>query len=381
WQIERGAVNFGAGAPAMPATPVMLIEGSMSRLDLAGYLLLWRQLARSPAWPALHVELTAGELLAADRSIAEVHVSADAGLASSQLRLESADLDARVRWPAVVDPAHPVSAHLERLDLAQFGGGGAAAALISALGSDSQLSVSDLGWRGRSLGSLEATLAARAGALEVNDLHVSGPGGEVRGTLKCRDGACRASLGLASHDAAATLTRLGFRADLSAAHAAASAALEWPTDGTPMLASARGQIHVELEDGLTRGATPGDAAPLGLLAIPGLVAGMGLPQLPFTRLAADFTVKDGQAVTSDLHLDGDTEILMRGRIGLLARDYEAQVWVMKGEERLPGALRRLGPGPRVAALWLSLRELFAGAAQPRAALRLHGTWDDPMVSP
>jgi hypothetical protein len=28
-----------------------------------------------------------------------------------------------------------------------------------------------------------------------------------------------------------------------------------------------------------------------------------------------------------------------------------------------------------------LRELFTGANRERAALRLHGTWDDPMVSP
>ena len=90
---------------------------------------------------------------------------------------------------------------------------------------------------------------------------------------------------------------------------------------------------------------------------------------------------DGAAVTSNLHLDGDTEILMRGRVGLLAHDYDAQVWVLKGEERLPAAVRRLGPGPRVAALWMSLRELLTGEGREHVTLRLRGTWDDPMVSP
>jgi len=55
--------------------------------------------------------------------------------------------------------------------------------------------------------------------------------------------------------------------------------------------------------------------------------------------------------------------------------------VLKGEERLPAAVRRLGPGPRVAALWMSLRELVTASSHERAALRLHGTWDDPMVGP
>ena len=55
-------------------------------------------------------------------------------------------------------------------------------------------------------------------------------------------------------------------------------------------------------------------------------------------------------------------------------------WVLKGEERLPAAVRGLSPGPRVAALWMSLRDLFAGGERERAALRLRGTWDDPMVT-
>ena len=85
---------------------------------------------------------------------------------------------------------------------------------------------------------------------------------------------------------------------------------------------------------------------------------------------------------SDLHFDGDAEILMRGRIGLVSRDYDQKVWVLRGEERLPAAVRRFGATPRVAAAWLSLRDLFArGGAQDRsrAVLRLQGTWDDPMV--
>ncbi|HXY98148.1 MAG TPA: DUF3971 domain-containing protein [Steroidobacteraceae bacterium] len=384
WRIERGAVSFAGGVPAMPSAPVIEIEGSVSRLDLTGYALLWRQLARNSALPALRVELTAAELLAAGRSFADVRVSAEAGLAAGQVRLESQDLDAHVAWPATVDAAHPVSAHLERLDLAELSGSGASfAALLAALGSDAQLSVGDLRWEGRPLGSLDATLAVHGGALELQGLHVAGAGDEARGALGCRDGACRASFSLASHSAAATLARLGLRPDLTAARAVASGELEWPAAAAATLADARGQLHVELDDGLARGVTvPGaQGNPPGLLAVPGLLAGLNLPQLPFVHLSADFKVADGQAATSNLHLDGDTEILLRGRIGLLAHDYDAQVWVLKGEERLPAAVRRLGPGPRVAALWMSLRELFAGADHERAALHLRGTWDDPIVSP
>ena len=382
WRIERGAVSFAAGAPAMPAAPVLEIEGSVSGLDLPGYAPLWRQLARNSAVPALRVELTAAELLAGDLRLPDVRVSAEAGLSSGQLRLASRDLDARLLWPAAVDAAHPVSAHLERLDLAALPVGGIAP-LLAALGSDAQLSIGALLWQDRLLGGLDATLAAHTGALELRDLRIAGAGDEAHGSLNCRDGRCRASFTLASHDAAATLARLGFRSDLSAARALASGELEWPATSASIPGDARGQLHVELDDGLARSAPAAGAerSSFGLLAVPGLIAGLGLPQLPFGRLSADFKVADGQAVTSNLHLDGDTEILLRGRIGLVTRDYDAQFWVLKGEERLPAAVRRLGPGPRVAALWMSLRELFTGSGHERAALRLHGTWHDPMVSP
>jgi len=101
--------------------------------------------------------------------------------------------------------------------------------------------------------------------------------------------------------------------------------------------------------------------------------------LHFASLEAGFDVSDGKASTSDLHFDGDAEILMRGRTDLVARAYDQQVWILRGEGRLPAVVRRLGPTPRVAAAWLSLRELFAGSDRSKASLHLQGTWDDPIV--
>ena len=127
--------------------------------------------------------------------------------------------------------------------------------------------------------------------------------------------------------------------------------------------------------------------PCALLAVPALIAGVGgdgaPPELHFSHLSADFELRGGQAFTSNLHFDGDAEILVRGRVGLVARDYDEQAWILRGEERLPAAVRRLGPTPKVAALWLGMREVWAGAPaeHSRAALRLRGTWDDPIVTP
>ncbi|MGO9803082.1 MAG: YhdP family protein [Steroidobacteraceae bacterium] len=381
WQIERGAVRFGASVPALPEVPVVRIEGNLSRLDLAAYAALWRALARNSAWPALRVELNTTELLAAGRSYPNVRLTAESGAGSDVLRLESPQLAGVVRLPAMVDAAHPASVRLERLDLPELAAAPAAAALLGALSSNAQLAIDDLRWQGRSLGSLSANLAAHADAIELSEVTLAGAGDEAHGALRCQ-ALCRATFSLESADAAATLVRLGLPSDLAAARTRVSGALEWPAFTAPAWASITGLLHMELGEGVarsTRAATPEDS-PFGLFAVPGLIAGLGLPELRFTRLTADFALGDGQAFTSDLHLDGDTEILMRGRIGLVAHDYDAQVWVLKGEQRLPAAVRSLVPAPKVAALWLSLRELFTGAGHGRAALRLRGTWNDPMVT-
>ncbi|MGH8132577.1 MAG: AsmA-like C-terminal region-containing protein, partial [Steroidobacteraceae bacterium] len=386
WQIERGAVSFGAPAPVLPAEPEVLVQGTVSRLDLPGYALLWRQLTHNAAWPALQARLQATELFAGGRSYPDVTVLADSNQGVDRLRLESADLAGEVRWPGSAD-GHPASAHLARLNVPALTDPAAGAGLIAALGPTAQLSIDDLQWQGRSLGAFTATVLTHAAALDVTEAHLAGTSAEAGGTVHCQHELCHAEFSLDSHDASATLASLGFRGDLGAARGHATGDLQWASqaDGAA-LATAEGRLHIELDDGVARStAVPGGrtaGTPLGLLAVPALLAGMGSPPLRFSRLTADFAVHDGQAATSDLHVDGDAEILMRGRIGLAAQDYDAQVWVLKGEQRLPAAVRAFGPTPKMAALWLSLRELFAGAGAGRehVALRLRGTWNAPIVT-
>lgn len=381
WQIERGALSLDPGPAVLPAGPEMRISGRVGRLDLAAYAALWRELARDAAWPMLSVDLAAAELRAGARSFGAAQVFADRGPGVDRLRVESPELTGEVRWPAAADAAQPVVVRLERLDLAGLDAGATGAAL-GAFGPAVQLSVAQLDWQGRPLGALAATLAARAGSFEIREPAAGGAGDVTRGTLACEAPLCRARVSLETHDAGAMLTRLGLRADLTGAHGAVSAELVWPASAAPTLTTLRGTVHLELEDGVAQGSAAAGApgTPPGLLAVPGLIAAMGLPQLPFARLSGDFTLGGGAALTSNLHLDGDTEILLRGRVGLAARDYDAAVWVLRGAERLPAVVRALPPAARMAALWMSLRELFGGAGRAPAAWRLRGTWDDPMVT-
>jgi uncharacterized protein YhdP len=353
WQVTRGALSLGAAAPQLPSAPVMQLSGRVSRVDLPACIALWRGLAHNPGWPALHAQLTVAELTVSSNAYDEVTLTADSSGGADTLRLDSQDLSGDVRWPA----------------------GGAPA----------KLTIEDLRWQGRSLGRLTAALTVGSGStFEADDIHLSGAKHTGEGTLRCEAAACQAKFSLESEDAAATLASFGLRSDVSAAHARLEGELDWQPPGPlPPLATATGRLHIQLEDGTTQpgGAESADT-PFALLVVPALIAATGSPELRFASLTGDFTLREGQAVTSDLRFDGDAEILMRGRVGLLAHDYDGQLWILRGEGRPPAALRGFGPAPKIAALWLSLRSLIEGqaASLPRGVLRLRGSWDEPVVT-
>ena len=389
WRVERGNVQFGGAAAVLPGEPVVLVEGRLGRLDLPAYVAAWQQLREEPAAAPIRADLVAGEMLVAGRGYADVRVLAERTEAGADLQLVSPDITGTAHWPAVTNASHPAQFHFVRLNVPDGGAFAASAELIAALGPATALSVDDIVWEGHSLGSASATIESGGNTVDVTDLHMIDSTQEVNGTVHCQSTACRLKFNLDSTNAAATLADFGFRPELTAAKATVEGDLEWRVGADqPALGTLAGRLNLRLEDGMTRTARDPDAegTPFALLLVPALMSGIDQDAeshgLRFSRLEGDFELSAGEATTSNLHLDGDAEILMRGRTGLVARDYDQQVWILRGEGRLPAPVRRLGPTPRVAAAWLSLRELFAGArgeAGSRAPLHLQGSWDDPIV--
>jgi uncharacterized protein YhdP len=409
WRIERGAVRLAPGAagdaaagpaprapivaadaPVVPARAVLSVDGRVGRLDLPACLALWRQAAGDAALPDLDAHLSAAQLLAGTHAYAGVRVAASASRLGGELRVEAPGLALVTSWPAAIDRDHPATVHLASFNIAQPEDVALSAALATALAPAAQLAIDDLRWQGRALGSLSARLAAQADLVEADALQLSGDAVRVSGTVRCQSAACLLSFSLDSADVAAALTAFGLRPDTSARRARLEGELRWSLQAAAPLATLGGHLHMRLEDGLAQAARSAGGEPFALLSVPALIAGMSAAADPgadaglhFVSLTADYELRDGEAFTRDLHFDGDAEILVRGRVGLSRGDYDQQAWILHGEDRLPAAVRRLGPTPRIAAAWLALRELFAGnpADRTRTALRLRGTWNDPIVAP
>ncbi|HTC15154.1 MAG TPA: DUF3971 domain-containing protein [Steroidobacteraceae bacterium] len=389
WRIGRGALRFAANMPPLPAEALLTVDGRVRTLDLAACLLLARQAGADAALPALRANLTANTLAVGSSSYAEVMVSAATGAGGGALELQSPRLRGSARWPARLSAAAPAHVHLASFDLAQPADGALGAALAAALAPASDLRIDEFSWQGHPLGALSAVFGIESDALSVREFTLSGASTTAHASARCQNGECAASVSLDSSDVAATLAAFGLRGDISARSALLAGQLHWDYAAAVPLATLGGHLHMQVEDGVTRReAAPGVS--FGLLAVPALLAALGADvgedaerPLHFASLVADYQLADGEATTSGLHFDGDAEILVRGRVGIANQDYDAQAWILRGEERLPDTVRRLAATPRIAAAWLALRELFgAPRSDPRrSALSLRGSWNDPIVGP
>jgi uncharacterized protein YhdP len=268
------------------------------------------------------------------------------------------------------------------------------AGLVSVLAPVARLRAENVTWEGRQLGLLQAALSSDDRGVHIDSVRLHGPAHELEGNAHCETSleSCRFELEATSTDAAQALRDFGFADDVEAKRARLTAEVDWRREpDRTWLASLSGRVGISLERGRIRGTQGELATPFALFVIPALlaeedpanpgVAREGEAGLAFRRLQGDYTLLGGQATTANLHLDGAAEILARGRVGLVDRDYEQVAWILEGEERLPSAVRRFGATPQVAAAWLQLRDFFGGSEieDSRAILHLHGSWARPIV--
>jgi uncharacterized protein YhdP len=310
-----------------------------------------------------------------------------------QVRADSASLAGVLYVPHEISSRSPATLELARLEVAPAENAASPAALVAALAPAARVDADSVIWNGRRLGTVHARFGVEDDRLHVQELLARGPSHELRAAGECERafGRCRVAVQIDSHDVTQTLRDFAFAPEVAAQRATLIADVEWQPDGAlPALASLGGKVTFTLEEGRVLSAPAQDASPpFALLTIPallreegGTVAGDGAGQVAFRRLEADYSLRDGQAFTANLHFDGEAEVLARGRVGLVDRDYDQVAWVLEGEERLPAALRRFAATPRVAAAWLRLRDWFGApdVGEPSAVVRLHGSWARPIAS-
>jgi uncharacterized protein YhdP len=395
WQPTSGGLRFGGGPPRFGREAELDLSGRLARVDLSPWLIAFRKLAASGRAAPLNVNLVVDDLVIAGVSCKTASLDAQARSDGAlELRVESPELTGVARWPG---GALPTEVQLDSLTLPHSTDPAELAIVVAALAPAARVSASAVVWQGRTLGSLAADVQSTTDGLVIEPLELSGASGDAHGAVRCAASSerCHARFELASRDAAVTLRDFGFRDDLSAQHAALEGELEWPLQlppGRSWLASLTGRLSLALSEGSTLVPSDASGVPFPLLAVSALLhdsrasraasdGASAAGRLGFTQLTADYELREGSAFTSNLHFDGDAEIVMTGRSGLAAGDYDYRAWILRGEDRLPSAVRRFAAAPHLAAAWLALRDLLSGPPEGRSRAELHlgGTRDAPLV--
>ncbi|MBM7127193.1 YhdP family protein [Dyella flava] len=173
------------------------------------------------------------------------------------------------------------------------------------------------------------------------------------------------------------------RADLNAS---------WP--GGPWsfeLDNMDGNLNVNVTNGRIPKASPGVTGRLfGLASIAELPRRMSLDfgdvfgkGFGFDSITGDFKLKDGNAVTRNLKIEGPAaEITITGRTGLRARDYDQQVVVLPHVGSSLPVVGAVVGGPIGAAAGFAIQGVLGRGLSHVATQRYHigGTWDKPVVT-
>ena len=197
---------------------------------------------------------------------------------------------------------------------------------------------------------------------------------------------------LESNDLSAALEDLNMMRSLRAKKGDVSLQVYWP--GAPnddFLPVISGNISMDFRNGELRDLEPGAGKLLGLLSITALPRRLALDfsdvfaaGLSFDRLSGDYVLRDGDAFTNNLTLDGPTaKAVLVGRTGLGTRDYDQTAVVTASIGNTLPVAGALAGGPAVgAAVWL-LSKMFQKPLDDlsQGYYRITGSWDDPLIEP
>ncbi len=193
-----------------------------------------------------------------------------------------------------------------------------------------------------------------------------------------------------TQDLARTLNELGYIVALDGGDGVINVNASWPGSPTDFnLELLQGKIGFDLEDGRLMDIEPGAGRVFGLFsfqALPRRLLGdfsdVFASGFAFDSIKGDFKIKDGDAQTKNLYLEGPAaRILMKGRIGLVQRDYDQEVIVIPHLTDSIPILGWLAFTPQVAAVIAITQRALKNQLDKLGASRytITGSWDNPVI--
>ncbi len=197
-------------------------------------------------------------------------------------------------------------------------------------------------------------------------------------------------LDYSSRDAGAMLGALGFSRLIDGGATHGQLRLRWPgAPGAFDWAGADGDLSVNVGQGRVLEVEPGAGRLFGLLSLTEIPRRLSLDfsdffksGFAFNQMAGNFRIERGNAITDDFHIDAPSaQILLRGRTGLAARDYEQTMDVLPKAGSMLPAIGAIAGGPAGAAVGAVAQAVLRQPLKEmtRTTYRVTGPWAEPAI--
>jgi len=404
WHIERGALRAGQGAVELPARRGVEVSGQVASLDVSDWLAVGDSGAGGSGGHGFRdtfrdFVFDAGRVSVAGQVLHNVQATVRRGADSWQVSVNSPNAVGDIMIPFDT-AARPMRLDMKKLWLGEEAPGQAAGGRTdprNLMAIDARIADAALGdWH---LGQLELVVAHAPDGLVVQRLAAHAPSFTLDGgggwRVQDDDPArqeTRLAVTLESSDVAATLTQLGFGADISGKSARVTADLAWPGGpASDFLRRATGHIGVEVKSGQVSEVEPGSGRLVGLLSVSALPRRLALDfhdvfdkGLSYDTIKGDFRLGGGSAYTCNLGVSSPAvEIAIIGRTALAERSYDqmAVVRPQLATTVLTAGGAVLG-GPVGGVTMLLISQMFRKSLGNLGESYYHvsGGWDRPEVT-
>jgi uncharacterized protein YhdP len=241
------------------------------------------------------------------------------------------------------------------------------------------------------LGRVAVNMTPQEKRLLMKDIHIESDLFSLRGEGTWSDGGNTFfTLKLDAPDLGAMMRHLGFATVIAGGKTHAEGKIWWAGGPTAVtLGGLNAQLAIGIDQGTIVDVDPGAGRMLGILSLPALPRRLFLDfsdvfkkGLEFDSIKGDLHIEQGQAYTSNLHLESvPASILVSGRTGLVAQDFDQDIYVVPNVSDTVSVASALAWGPQVAAVVVLLQEVFKSDIKAATMTRYHlsGSWRDPLI--
>ncbi|WP_291212452.1 YhdP family protein [Dokdonella sp.] len=392
-------LRFGAADAGMPPAGEILVDGNLPQLDAGA----WIELALAgggTAGAAAHaIDVRGADVVLGGRHFADVRLAIENLAQATRIGIDSAALAGTLDI-ARGGGAGGIDAHFARVHWPEAPAGKDTASTLAAVAPGSlppiHLVVDDFRLGTANFGSAQFDSHPIADGMAIERLTTHSPNIEMSGQGEWTGSAAanrsRMTIALRAHDVGRMMDALGYAGLIDGGATRADIDASWP--GPPSafaLADLDGSLAINIADGRIPDAKPGAGRIFGLLSITEIPRRLSLDfsdffksGLGFNSIEGKFHLADGNAWTDGLRVDSPAaEIIVTGRTGLRARDYDQRLVVEPRAGATLPVVGALAAGPVGAAAGLVAQGLLnkpIGQAVKRQ-YSVTGSWDKPEFTP